>query len=469
MLGPPPKITAQTDSVTVCEGNPIEIIVAIKPPNDTQPAKISWFKNNVLILNQNPSNYTTGTASTDPKVNYSATDRVYKYVINAAQISDIGTFHVLMEALDSSTAVSKSVPVQVNPNPIATTTPAGKQIICEGDSVILVSSTGTKYNWRKGTIGSNTLNIIQGEVSRKLVVKQSGVYSVTVDNEFNCQTESAKDTVDVRTLPDPTFSPSTLIACVNDTITLTANDPSLTAYQWFLNGKAISGATLNTYKATVTGDYFLQVTNDAGCKNADATRQITSLLFNVLPTVNWITLDSARICESEMYTMQVGNFVSYQWYSKTTLAATYSPIGGANADQYATGTQGYYAVEVVDTNTCKSPISAPFFLRVDTIPDIMTSIVTSITNCSGVSTVELCPGAALNLVGTVTNGGKKPLYRWLEQLPNNGTITALPDSIGGNSDRVTLKDLQNGYKYFLEVKSFFDCTTAFDMDTSNIL
>jgi hypothetical protein len=281
MLGPPPKITAQTDSVTVCEGNPIEIIVAIKPPNDTQPAKISWFKNNVLILNQNPSNYTTGTASTDPKVNYSATDRVYKYVINAAQISDIGTYHVLMEALDSSTAVSKSVPVQVNPNPIATTTPAGKQIICEGDSVILVSSTGTKYNWREGTIGSNTLNIIQGEVSRKLVVKQSGVYSVTVDNEFNCQTESAKDTVDVRTLPDPTFSPSTLIACVNDTITLTANDPSLTAYQWFLNGKAISGATLNTYKATVTGDYFLQVTNDAGCKNADATRQITSLLFNV--------------------------------------------------------------------------------------------------------------------------------------------------------------------------------------------
>jgi hypothetical protein len=82
---------------------------------------------------------------------------------------------------------------------------------------------------------------------------------------------------------------------VNDTITLTANDPSLTAYQWFLNGKAISGATLNTYKATVTGDYFLQVTNDAGCKNADSTRQITSLLFNVLPTVNWITQDSARI------------------------------------------------------------------------------------------------------------------------------------------------------------------------------
>jgi hypothetical protein len=40
MLGPPPKITAQTDSVTVCEGNPIEIIVAIKPPNDTQPAQI---------------------------------------------------------------------------------------------------------------------------------------------------------------------------------------------------------------------------------------------------------------------------------------------------------------------------------------------------------------------------------------------------------------------------------------------
>ncbi|MFM7091364.1 MAG: hypothetical protein ACKOZZ_11215, partial [Bacteroidota bacterium] len=95
VLGPPPKITAQTDSVTICESNPLEIIVAIKPPNDTQPARITWFKNNVLILNQNPNDYTTGTASTDPKVNYSATDRVYKYVIPNAMIADIGTYHVL--------------------------------------------------------------------------------------------------------------------------------------------------------------------------------------------------------------------------------------------------------------------------------------------------------------------------------------------------------------------------------------
>ncbi|MFM7090544.1 MAG: immunoglobulin domain-containing protein, partial [Bacteroidota bacterium] len=374
---------------------------------------------------------------------------------------------VLMEALDSSTAVSRSVPVQVNPNPIATTTPAGKQIICDGDSVILVSSTGTKYNWRKGTIGSNNLSIIQGEVSRKLVVKQSGIYSVTVDNEFSCQTESSIDTVDVRTLPNPGFTLPNDTACVGDTITLTSSLGSTAIpsykYQWYQDGKVITGATQPVYKATVTGNYYLEVTNDAGCKNALSDRQITYLFFNALPVVNWLTKDSARICETEMYTMKVGNFVSYQWYYKNTIAGTYSAIMGAITNQYTTGTQGYYTVEVIDTNTCKSPMSAPFFLRVDTIPDIMTTVATSITNCNGANTIELCPGASLNLVGSVTNGGKKPLYQWLK---NNQPIDS---SSGGQNDRITLTNLVAGDTYSLQVKSFFDCTTAFDMDTSNIL
>jgi hypothetical protein len=447
MLGPPPIITAQTDSVTICELSPLDIVVAIKPPPDTQPVRVTWFKNNVLLRSDNPATFTTNSAG----------DREYQYYKAQSSISDIGTYHVLFEALDSSTAVSKSVPVQVNPNPVAMTTPTGKQIICEGDSVVLSSSTGAKYQWlRLDTTFQN--QVILNAVNRKYTVKKSGIYAVLVDNEFGCQTQSAPDTVVVRTLPDPTFTPSTLIACVNDTITLTANDPSLTAYQWFLNGKAISGATLNTYKATVTGDYFLQVTNDAGCKNADSTRQITSLLFNVLPTVNWITQDSARICEGEMYTMQVGNFVSYQWYKTGTGA-----IVNANDSTYTTGDQGFYTVEVVDTNSCKSPMSVPFFLRVDTIPDIMTTVATSITNCNGAATIELCTGASLNLVGTVTNGGKKPLFQWLK---NNLPIDS---ASGGQNDRITLTNLLAGDTYSLQVKSFFDCTTAFDMDTSNIL
>ncbi|MFN5575547.1 MAG: immunoglobulin domain-containing protein, partial [Bacteroidota bacterium] len=277
-LGPPPKITTQTDSVTICEGTPLDIIVAIKPPPDTQPVRVTWFKNNALLRSDLPSAYTVNNAG----------DYEYQYYKASASIADIGTYHVLFEALDSSTAVSKSVPVQVNPNPVAITTPTGKQIICEGDSVVLSSSTGAKYQWlRLDTTFQD--QVILNAVNRKYTVKKSGIYAVLVDNEFGCQTHSAPDTVVVRTLPDPTFTPSTFIACVNDTITLTANDPSLTAYQWFLNGKAISGATQNIYYATVTGDYFLQVTNDAGCKNADSTRQITSLLFNVLPTVDWIT------------------------------------------------------------------------------------------------------------------------------------------------------------------------------------
>ena len=47
---------------------------------------------------------------------------------------------------------------------------------------------------------------------------------------------------------------------------IAVNDPQL-AYQWFLDGEAIAGATGNTYVPVVNGSYTLQVTTADGCSS----------------------------------------------------------------------------------------------------------------------------------------------------------------------------------------------------------
>jgi hypothetical protein len=37
------------------------------------------------------------------------------------------------------------------------------------------------------------------------------------------------------------------------------------SYQWYLNGEAIDGATEQTYTATESGNYSVEVTNEQGC------------------------------------------------------------------------------------------------------------------------------------------------------------------------------------------------------------
>lgn len=42
-------------------------------------------------------------------------------------------------------------------------------------------------------------------------------------------------------------------------------DPDFDTYQWYLNGALINGATANTYEATESGVYTVEVTTDQGC------------------------------------------------------------------------------------------------------------------------------------------------------------------------------------------------------------
>ncbi len=67
--------------------------------------------------------------------------------------------------------------------------------------------------------------------------------------------------------PMPTFSQSGN--------TLTATNPDAYDIQWYLDGVAISGATMTTYEATENGDYSVSYTDSNGCTSTSGSITVT--------------------------------------------------------------------------------------------------------------------------------------------------------------------------------------------------
>lgn len=131
------------------------------------------------------------------------------------------------------------------------------RVVCEGDSVQLDAglTPGAVYSWNNN------------ETNQKIWAKTSGTYSVTVKNTLG----QATDNVQVTVKPIISLSlPDTIIACVGDTITLTAGTDSSNSYFWSPDGQ-----TTPSIKITKSGMYHVLVNNGfGGCFNTDSTRVI---------------------------------------------------------------------------------------------------------------------------------------------------------------------------------------------------
>ncbi|MDX1937805.1 MAG: gliding motility-associated C-terminal domain-containing protein [Flavihumibacter sp.] len=114
-------------------------------------------------------------------------------VINAAQINQSGKYYVLVTTAGGCTNTD-SVPVAINPNPIAAA--GADEIICDNESVVLSGSGGTAYDWQPTTGLSN------GSVPNPVAApKLTTTYILRVLNSFGC---GDTDTVTVTVLTAPT-------------------------------------------------------------------------------------------------------------------------------------------------------------------------------------------------------------------------------------------------------------------------
>ncbi len=174
------------------------------------------------------------------------------------------------------------------PAPVTATISASTPTtFCSGGSVQLISAiapTGVyQYQWIKDGVnisGQNTSSYIAnttGNYSLKVTALNSSVYTSNIVNV----------TVNpLPTIPEITHASPALI-CQGSSIKLSCNSSSNVSFQWYLNNNAITGASSNSYDASVSGAYRLFVTDlTTKCSNTSQNVVVGELPNIVENTIN---------------------------------------------------------------------------------------------------------------------------------------------------------------------------------------
>lgn len=105
-------------------------------------------------------------------------------------------------------------------------------------------------------------------------------YNITITDAAGC---TSTESFTVNSLPLPTIP----TISVNDNLLTAPN--TYTAYQWYLNGQIIDGATNDTYTALESGNYSVVVTGGNGCTNTSSVTSVTTNIKNI-PSLNEIAI-----------------------------------------------------------------------------------------------------------------------------------------------------------------------------------
>ncbi|HTF06319.1 MAG TPA: Ig-like domain-containing protein, partial [Bacteroidia bacterium] len=126
-------------------------------------------------------------------------------------VDSSGTYFVIVSDTNGCSASSALITVTESTTITASITPNGPTTFCEGDSVMLIASSGTSWLWSTG------------DTTQSITVDSSGTYSVTVNNGACTATASA--TVTVNPSPVATITPGgPTTFCEGGSVTLTASN-----------------------------------------------------------------------------------------------------------------------------------------------------------------------------------------------------------------------------------------------------
>lgn len=144
---------------------------------------------------------------------------------------------------------------------------SGQTSFCQGENGVLELSSTSPFEvvrWRRN--GTE----IPGQTGKTLNVTESGVYHAVIRYQGGCLSESKDIEVKVNALPAGEIA-------VDGNI-LRAPEGNFT-YQWFRNGEILQGETARTFTAQVMGEYAVELSSAAGCKQR---------LNSVTLTISWL-------------------------------------------------------------------------------------------------------------------------------------------------------------------------------------
>ncbi|MGI6320327.1 MAG: gliding motility-associated C-terminal domain-containing protein [Bacteroidales bacterium] len=198
---------------------------------------------------------------------------------------------------------------------------SGNTSACYGSNIELVAQDGFEsYLWSN----SSTQQTIQ--------VQNSGEYSVTATDQYNCNYEAS---VDVNFYDAPTISLG------NDTTLCGGNSLNLDAGQSFQDYIWSTGEVESNINISTSGSYSVTVTDNTGCTGLGE----IEVIFSQIPEIS--LGNDTSICNSDFnINLSVGEgFASYLWNNGSTNSSI-------NVNQ-----EGFYSVTVTNSDNCSATSS----------------------------------------------------------------------------------------------------------------
>ncbi|WP_370723627.1 hypothetical protein [Fibrella aquatica] len=410
----PVTISSQPVTTTVCEGS----LATFTIQASGTITGYQWYRNGVAINGATSASYqlTTGNANDNDKF----------------KVDVIGS---------CGTVTSNEITLGVNAKPVITAQPVGT-IKCVGEAYTFTIS-GTSigsYQWQKDGVdiaGATSANLVLGAIQ----IANAGTYRVRISGAGTCNSESLVSSEAVLVINTPvtiSAQPQATTICEgsNATFSVQANG-TITDYQWYRNGVAISGATSSSYQftaSTANNDEKYKVDVIGSC--GTATSSEVALGINAKPLITAQPVGATK-CVGEAYTFTVtGTSIgSYQWQKDG------ADIAGATSANLVltnlqTGNAGTYRVRITGAATCNNEllVSNEVTLVINT-PVIISAQPQATTVCEGSNATF-----ALQANGTITG------YQWYR----NGT--ALPGANSASYQLTTSNTANSDDKYKVEVQ-----------------
>ena len=168
-------------------------------------------------------------------------------------------------------------------------------------------SSGYSYFWYKDDKIVTALNDLVS-----IRATESGKYKVVVKSEGLCPEMSDEIIISKIIQPSKTLKISTEKSlCQGDTLTITSLEPSSYVYLWSDNT-----TKSNVFKATKSGDYFVNITNDICSVKSD----IIKVVVNPKPTLklNINKLDTTIVIGNKL-TLKASGAKEYLWNNQSKL------------------------------------------------------------------------------------------------------------------------------------------------------
>ena len=217
---------------------------------------------------------------------------------------------------------------------------------CKAGSVTLEAAGGTngQYRWYESATATNS---ISGQINSKLItptLPETRTYYVSLINEKGCEGQRLPVVASITTYEDATITVEESKLISN----------AATGNQWYVNGKAILGATEKTYEATESGLYTLEV-KVGDCTTSAGREMLVTGLGNLSdsgikiypnPVLNKVTVE---VNSTNTVAVEIVNALGM----KVTGEELKRQVNGVSRSEFDLSTEsaGIYLIKIMDGKT----------------------------------------------------------------------------------------------------------------------